>query len=102
MRLIDADRLKEVMCSKTYPVGDDFNNWDYGMHWTGGIERVIDKMPTIEAEPVIKCKDCKYFHDYGYGVKNCWGNGGGMKDDDFCSQAERKDGYGVRDEQDKS
>lgn len=40
---------------------------------------------------IIHCKDCKYFHDYGDGVKNCWGDGGGMKDDDYCSQAKRKD-----------
>ena len=40
---------------------------------------------------VVRCKDCKYFHDYGDGVKNCWGDGGGMKDDDYCSQAKRKD-----------
>ena len=54
----------------------------------------IDTAPTIDAEPVVRCKDCIYFHDYGDGVKNCWCDGGGIftKDDDFCSHAERKDG----------
>lgn len=46
----------------------------------------------IRITDLVRCKDCIYFHDYGDGVKNCWGNGGGTKDDDFCSHAERKDG----------
>lgn len=47
--------------------------------------------PAVKKEEIVRCKDCKYFHDYGDGVKNCWGDGGGMKDDDYCSQAKRKD-----------
>ena len=48
----------------------------------------------IRITDLVRCKDCIYFHDYGDGVKNCWGDGGGIftKDDDFCSHAERKDG----------
>lgn len=52
MRLIDADALKEVICNNVYPVTDYFNSRDYGMFWTGGIEKAIDEMPTIDAEPV--------------------------------------------------
>lgn len=91
MRLIDADALKDGLIDyqqkHTDSLGDDY--------WI--VENVllrIEEMPTIDAEPVIRCKDCIYFHDYGDGVKNCWSDGGGIftKDDDFCSHAERKDG----------
>lgn len=54
-RYIDADALKETIVSNVYPVVDDFNNCDYGMFWTGGIEKAIDEQPTIE-----ECKTGKW------------------------------------------
>lgn len=61
MRLIDADALKDTICSNMYPVTDYFNSRDYGMFWTGGIEKAIDEQPTIEsAQPEqrwIPCSD---------------------------------------------
>lgn len=51
-RLIDADALKEMICNNVYPITDFFNSQDYGMFWTGGIEKAIDEAPTIEAEPI--------------------------------------------------
>lgn len=51
-RLINADALKEVICNNVYPVQDAFNSQDYGMFWTGGIEKAIDEAPTIDAEPI--------------------------------------------------
>lgn len=69
-RLIDADTLKETIASNVYPVADAFNSRDYGMFWTGGIEKAIDEQPTIDAVPVIRCKDCKYSSDNGvYGCR---------------------------------
>lgn len=52
MRLIDADALKETICDNVYSVTDFFNSRDYGMFWTGGIEKAINEAPTIDAEPV--------------------------------------------------
>lgn len=51
MRLIDANALTEVIANNVYPVVDDFNSQDYGMFWTGGIEKAIEEAPTIEPEP---------------------------------------------------
>ena len=56
MRLIDADTLKKTICTNVYPVADDFNSRDYGMFWTGGIEKAIDNAPTIDAVPVRRGK----------------------------------------------
>ena len=92
MRLIDADALKEMICNNVYPITDTFNSQDYGMFWTGGIEKAIDEAPTIDAEPIVRCKDCKYWdyevdNDVGFCTRteDCDWNA-----DDFCSRGERK------------
>lgn len=68
MRLIDADLLKETIASNVYPVADAFNSRDYGMFWTGGIEKAIDEQPTIEP------KKGKWIdgHRAGYGLALYW------------------------------
>ena len=58
-RLIDADALKKLIANHVYPVADVFNSRDYGMFWTGGIEKAIDDAPTVDAVEVVRCKDCK-------------------------------------------
>lgn len=55
----------------------------------------LDEAPTIEAEPVVKCKDCRYAHmTYGGECKYCdaWEEEGEMYlDGDFyCAFGERK------------
>lgn len=61
VRLIDAEALKELVASNVYPVADAFNSRDYGMFWTGGIEKAIDEMPSIDAVPVVRCRNCKHY-----------------------------------------
>lgn len=90
MRLIDADALKETICTNVYPITDNFNSQDYGMFWTGGIEKAIDDAPTVDTErhghwiitnkpniyggTIIKCSECGYegviahIEDHHY----CW------------------------------
>lgn len=50
MRLIDADRLKDVL--------------EKNFGHTGGadvLRQLIDIQPTVDAMPVIRCKDCIYY-----------------------------------------
>lgn len=47
-RYIDADALKEVIANHVYLVSDSINSRDYGMFWTGGIEKAIDEQPTAD------------------------------------------------------
>ena len=60
MRLIDADEaLSEV---KPYEASDE--NWSV----TGGtairlIHSTIDNAPTVDAVPVVRCKDCEYSYE---------------------------------------
>ena len=49
-RLIDADALNMYERLKSY----------YGDAWRDAQEE-IDSAPTIDAVPVIRCKECRYF-----------------------------------------
>lgn len=57
MRLLDADELREDV--------DRTLNWntnnEYNMY--SDIMDMIDEAPTVEAEPIIRCKDCKYWSE---------------------------------------
>lgn len=84
MRLIDADALK----LKFMENGDDHTGYE--------IHRVIDNAPTVDAVPVVRCKDCnmcKIVEYYGGGEKRvCRLFDRSMLPDDFCSYGERKGG----------
>ena len=59
MRLIDADWVLEHI--KPYELSDE--DWSV----TGGtairlIRNAIDQAPTIDAVPVVRCKDCKHLN----------------------------------------
>lgn len=96
MRLIDADELKETICDNVYPVTDFFNSRDYGMFWTGGIEKAINEAPTIDAVGVVRCKDCKHnwVTSYNHGVQDeprCKFTNYKFGLDDYCSRGERRE-----------
>ena len=64
-RLISADALKKLIANHVYPVADAFNNRDNGMFWTGGIEKAIDEVPTVDVESLIaKHEDIGYEKGY--------------------------------------
>ena len=91
MRLIDADALIEDIKS--------FWDWDSidGITATTVLKQTITDIshaPTIDAEPVVRCKDCKCWTEWSNGTGSCsrfaidWL---GTDADDFCSMGERKD-----------
>ena len=90
MRLIDADALKykqQVMYKKD---GSD----DVWAEWfTTATE--INNAPAIDAEPVVRCKDCKNWTEWENGAGSCQRSDSvmwfGTDATDFCSFAERKD-----------
>lgn len=86
MRLIDADALwKEIITD----IDDGLDLADLREH--------MDAQPTIEAEPVIRCKDCKYVRilvknslwDIKEYVGKCRFVPFYVKDNDFCKWGER-------------
>lgn len=87
MRLIDADALLEKMkrTSRYFQVKFD-----------------IEEAPTIEAEHVVRCKECKHWKPSGSKAGNSFSDMeyiGGCeftnyfrRESDFCSYGERKEG----------
>ena len=80
MRLIDADALKTkaIRC-------ETFKLYDTPIFLKAVGTKEIDKAPTIDAVPVVRCKDCKYFK-----TRLCENENN--HDDWFCADGERKDG----------
>lgn len=64
-RPIDADAVYKILESceiRKATIGNPLTDWEYG--YTCGIERAeseIECAPTVDAVPVIRCKDCKYY-----------------------------------------
>jgi len=55
--------------------------------------RDIEDAPTIDAVPVVRCKDCKYMEKYAaHPARFCkvWRSYNGMGDDGYCNYGERK------------
>ena len=57
MRLIDADALMDTIKQHEYRLATKQGSIDYGM-FTSGIQQAVDEQPTIDAVPVMRCKDC--------------------------------------------
>lgn len=86
MRLIDVDALGVGRCSR------DVLPADYCAGWNGLI-RLLEKAPTVDAVPVVRCKDCIYTRKL-YGRLVCkYGTCSGciLREDFFCANGERKE-----------
>ena len=68
MRLIDADKLQEEMYHQVekmyheaFETDTDMQKWDSGC-WIRYkmVENIIEKQEIIDAEPVVRCKECKF------------------------------------------
>ena len=73
MRMIDADRLLKMM-----------SHWKPYMDMDN-VREAIKKMPTIDAVPVVRCRECIY------GLVHCDIFERDMMPDDYCSVGERKE-----------
>ena len=72
-RLIDADAIeyKESTIDTVYRSTDDVIVWHEKRTLKWVSKEDIDKMPTIESEPFIHCKNCKYWKQvYGWNAQN--------------------------------
>ena len=84
MRLIDADALQNILLPITLALEHEYGSLGGAV---SGCMKHIDNAPTIDAVPVVRCRECKY-RDGTPGQPNilC----GQMHEDDFCSYGERK------------
>lgn len=84
MKLIDADAFVEEYCKRCKP----------NPRFYQAMTIMFKRLPAVDAVPVIRCKDCKY-----YNGKWCKRNAISDFDlndvvrsvDDFCSSAERNE-----------
>lgn len=85
MRLIKADALRTVFTEKS-------TENVCGAELCKAIISRIDEIPTVDAVPVIRCKDCRWYKtDYSYKYRFCeFGHDIFRKADDFCSRADRR------------
>lgn len=99
MRLIDADRLNKPIYAEEDNITGSGMSYDEICGYNDGIDiawNKIDQAPTIDAVPVVRCKDCK-FGDWDSEPNDAmvcmrtkdgfWRSG-----NDFCSFGERKEG----------
>ena len=75
-----------------------FNAWyGHSLLRTNEIRARFEQLPSADVQPVVRCKDCKYFDsgtdEDGKPFFKCLGwVYGGTSEDDFCSHGEQKDG----------
>ena len=85
MRLIDLDSeyIQETLYQR-------------GFKTRQGIEEWLNTSPTIDAVPVVRCKDCKHAWIHPCGYVYCHRDGRNAYEmtfnlDSFCNYGERKD-----------
>ena len=94
-RVIDADALRKEHCKGCSADIQEFCKDDpvcASLMW-------LNEAPTIDAVPVVRCKECKYYKPGKYfkDINFChrlpyYAEKGGLNvaDDDFCSYGERR------------
>lgn len=86
MRLIDADKLlQEIEFDYDLDYGETLiNPRDFA-------DAVCDS-PTVDAVPVVRCRDCIHHYIDEYGFPACAESGAMLnpEEDDYCSRGQRK------------
>ena len=83
--------------SKEYNIGYSSYYLDYVFKWLEVVFELVaaDEPPAVDAVEVVRCKDCKWYKDFGtnYRLMDCsheegleWAN-----ENDFCSRGERRE-----------
>ena len=84
-RLIDANTLISYI--------DECSKESRFRAYYGYAKSFIDDAPTIDAVPVVRCRECKYHKDTSVTeYEHCCLIGQTVRYDDFCSHGERKGG----------
>jgi hypothetical protein len=92
MRLIDAEFLTELIAIRVEPDKPELVNETFLL-----IVYLLKAMPTIDAEPVVRCEDCENWKkteiDWGICLDSADAYHEPMRRyDDFCSYGDREDG----------
>ena len=89
MRLIDADGLLQVIRKNIPKNPHDEYQEGQEIGLSMAVEMVCNE-PTVDTEPIIRCKDCKYWkEDVPHNAYCEIMKIHGFEPDDFCSRGER-------------
>lgn len=96
MRLIDADQMSvdesDAYMSAQVQITDDLK-WLVNFAAHSKIQMFISDTPTVDAVPVVRCKDCEYIHKALYGWLLCTAGpceGKVVLEDFYCKCGERR------------
>lgn len=81
MRLIDADTIHATITNASYDGHDDYAKML--------ILDFIDDAPTIDAVPVVKCKDCRWYETSRRNYPECILHCEVVEPDYFCASGEK-------------
>lgn len=84
MRLTDADALEKKLNERYDYLLNENGPYDHFTDGYGEAVSAVEDFPTVDAEVVVRCKDCRKFKTYGCRMV-------ASSYDDFCSYGERKD-----------
>ena len=88
MRLIDADASKQTYTADLFDTEEDFER----------VNDIFDYAPTVDAVPVVRCRDCKNFRRNNENDPYC-ADRRGLDDpepESFCSYGEPKEKHNVQ------
>ena len=91
--LISKSALNEAMYHEAFETDSDMQKWDSGC-WIRYkmFENALAAAPTIDAVPVVRCKDCRWKEEEQPGMVYCPATVGGWVDEDwFCKGGERSE-----------
>ena len=91
MRLIDADIADVVII---YDKSNELMQVSAIREYIKRQKAFLDKFPTIDAVPVVRCLECKHYDPENHHCDHYMGTSAPLrhKPDDFCSYGERKEG----------
>lgn len=96
-RLIDYDEIRRLFDAQyketVQLIHDGEAHLDNLAEGFTEADRIIQKIPTVDAVEVVRCKDCKYHEDEEIGMVYCQNAlGGWVGENWFCADGKRKEG----------
>ena len=93
MRLCDLDEIK-VCVDRQYENCHGYSGSKKAIYREAilAVKSILHSAKPIDAVPVVRCRECKYWQDNndGYPHQECrWGNYETPDPDDYCSYGER-------------
>lgn len=85
MRLVDADRAASIENL------DQYSDLAAALGDVQTVRDILSDAPTIDAVPVVRCRECVYATRPGDNIVHCDNFERDMMPDDYCSVGERKE-----------